>query len=253
MNVTVQDMLKAGVHFGHRTRFWNPKMAPYIYGSRERIHIIDLDKTAEQLKEALNFVRKLVANKGKVIFVGTKRACQETVKEQASRCGMPYINKRWLGGMMTNYKTIRRSVRKLKEIEKLIGDEARSESYTKKELLNMQRQLNKMEESLGGIKDMAGLPDALFVIDVKSEKIAIQEANRLGIPVIAVVDTNCTPDGVDYIIPGNDDAIKAVKLYTEAMADAVLEGAAKLEQSEQAIEQNNVSNTEAESKDSAKK
>lgn len=237
MNVTIQDMLKAGVHFGHRTRFWNPKMAPYIYGAREKVHIIDLDKTSEQLKESLIFIRKLVSNKGKIIFVGTKRACQETIKEQAKRCGMPYINKRWLGGMMTNYKTIRRSVRRLKDLEKLMSDESRTDSYTKKEILNMQRQLGKMEESLGGIKDMSGLPDALFVIDVKNEKIAIAEANRLGIPVIAIVDTNCTPEGVDYVIPGNDDAIKAIKLYCESVADAVLEGLTKLEQSQYVAEQ----------------
>lgn len=227
--VSIQDMFKAGVHFGHRTRFWNPKMAEFIYGSKENVHVINLDITLSKFKEALGVVKKISANRGKILFVGTKRVCQDIIREEAERCGMPYINKRWLGGLMTNYKTIRVSIKKLAELEKMFSD-GTADSFTKKERLSLQRELDKLNASLGGIRHMGGLPDALFVIDVKNEAIAIKEANRLSVPVIGVVDTNCSPEGIDYVIPGNDDAIRAVKYYARLAADAVLDGKAQAEQ-----------------------
>ena len=221
--VSMREMLQAGVHFGHQTRFWNPKMAPYIFGARNKIHIINLEHTVPAFNDALAFVKKLAANKNKVLFVGTKRSASKIIKEQAARAGMPYVSHRWLGGMLTNYKTIRQSIKRLRELEAQSQDGTFTK-LTKKEALMRSRDMEKLERSIGGIKDMAGLPDALFIIDVDHERIAIQEANKLGIPVIGVVDTNSNPDGVDYVIPGNDDAIRAVKLYASAMADAVLAG-----------------------------
>lgn len=229
-NVSMRDMLAAGVHFGHQTRFWNPKMAPYIFGARSRIHIIDLDKTTPLFNDALNFVGRIAARKGKVLFVGTKRAASEAVREQAQRCGMPYVDHRWLGGTLTNYKTVRKSIQRLKDLQEMRTGTV-SQHITKKERLDLDREIEKLERSLGGIKDMGGLPDALFVIDVGFEKIAIQEAKRLKIPVIGIVDTNNAPDNVDYIIPGNDDAIRAITLYLTSAADVILNArqAAELE------------------------
>jgi small subunit ribosomal protein S2 len=221
--VSMRDMLKAGVHFGHQTRYWNPKMGSYIYGSRNKIHIINLEKTMPMLQDAFNFVGKIAANKGKVLFVGTKTAAQEIIKDQATRCRMPYVNHRWLGGMLTNYKTIRQSIRRLKELEAMF-EKQNFGRLVKKEVLQLTREKAKLERSLGGIKNMGGLPDALFIIDVGHENIAIAEANRLSIPVIGVVDTNHSPQGVNYVIPGNDDSLRAIGLYTQCIADSILEG-----------------------------
>jgi len=223
--VSMREMLQAGVHFGHQTRFWNPKMSQYIFGARNKIHIINLEHTVPAFNEALAFVQKLAANKNKILLVGTKRSASKIIKEEAARCGMPYVSSRWLGGMLTNYKTIRLSIKRLRELEAQAQDGTFAK-LTKKEALMRTRDMEKLERSIGGIKDMAGLPDAIFIIDVDHERIAIQEANKLGIPVIGVVDTNSNPDGVDYVIPGNDDAIRAVKLYATAVADAVLAGRA---------------------------
>ncbi|MDA1077269.1 MAG: 30S ribosomal protein S2 [Proteobacteria bacterium] len=225
MNISMRDMLAAGVHFGHQTRFWNPKMAPYIFGSRNKIHIINLEKTVPAFNQALIEIRNLSSRGNKVLFVGTKRAAAKVIREEASRVGMPFIDQRWLGGMLTNYKTIRQSIRRLQDLEGQAKD-GTFEMLTKKEALQKTRLMNKLERSLGGIKNMGGLPDALFVIDVQHEHIAVTEANKLGIPVFGVVDTNSDPAGVDYVIPGNDDAIRAVRLYVTAVADAVAEGQA---------------------------
>lgn len=222
-NISMRQMLEAGVHFGHQTRYWNPLMSPYIFGERNKIHIINLEHTLPMFNEAANFCSKLAAKKGMVLFVGTKRAAQETVKETAIRCGMPYVNRRWLGGMLTNYKTVKASIKRLKELEMMITD-GTIHRLTKKEALSLTRQLEKLEKSLGGIKDMNGLPDALFIIDVGHEKIAVKEANKLGIPIVGIVDTNHSPLGIDYVIPGNDDAIRAIKLYADGMADTILDG-----------------------------
>jgi small subunit ribosomal protein S2 len=219
----MREMLQAGVHFGHQTRFWNPKMAPFIFGARNKIHIINLEHTVPAFNDALGFIQKLAANKNKILLVGTKRSASKIIKEEAARCGMPYVSSRWLGGMLTNYKTIRQSIKRLRDLEAQAQDGTFAK-LTKKEALMRARDMEKLERSIGGIKDMAGLPDAIFIIDVDHERIAIQEANKLGIPVIGVVDTNSNPDGVDYVIPGNDDAIRAVKLYATAVADAVLAG-----------------------------
>ena len=221
--VTMRDMLKAGVHFGHQTRYWNPKMGKYIFGARNKIHIINLEKTLPMFNDALSFVEKLAAGKNKILFVGTKRSAGKIVREEAARCGSPFVDHRWLGGMLTNYKTIRASIKRLRELEAQSQD-GTFEKLTKKEALMRTRDLEKLDRSLGGIKDMGGLPDALFVIDVDHERIAITEANKLGIPVIGVVDTNSSPEGVDYIIPGNDDAIRSVSLLTRIIADAAAEG-----------------------------
>ena len=225
-NVSMRDLLKAGAHFGHQTRYWNPKMAPYIFGARNKIHIIDLELTVPALEKAVSIVRSMAEKRNKVLFVGTKRAAQKIVKEQAERAGQPYVNHRWLGGMLTNWKTIRQSIKRLRELEAKMTD-GTLEKLTKKEALDLSRNLEKLERSIGGIKDMGGLPDAIFVIDVDHENIAIQEANKLGIPVIGIVDTNSNPDGVDIVIPGNDDALRAIELYTQAIADACIEGAAQ--------------------------
>ena len=221
--ITMRDMLAAGVHFGHQTRYWNPKMSPYIFGSRNSIHVINLERTMPALEESLAYVRSLAARKKKVLFVGTKRAAAKVVREQAERVGMPYVDQRWLGGMLTNYKTIRQSIRRLTDLEEQ-AEAGTLELLTKKEALQKRRLMAKLERSLGGIKEMGGLPDALFVVDVEFERIAISEANKLAIPVVGVVDTNSDPEGVDYVIPGNDDAIRAVRLYVTAVADAILEG-----------------------------
>ena len=223
MSVTMREMLEAGVHFGHQTRYWNPRMAPYIFGHRNKIHIINLEKTLALYQEGLRFIRQLAANKGTVLFVGTKRQAREVVREEAMRCGMPYVDHRWLGGMLTNFKTVKQSIKRLKEMEQAKEDGA-LERMSKKEGLGLQRELDKLDRSLGGIKNMAGLPDALFVIDVGYQRGAVAEAVKLGIPVIGVVDTNHSPEGIDYVIPGNDDSGRAIRLYVRGAADAVLEG-----------------------------
>ncbi|MDY6920434.1 MAG: 30S ribosomal protein S2 [Pseudomonadota bacterium] len=222
--VSMRDMLKAGVHFGHQTRFWNPKMSEFIFGARNKIHIINLEQTVPAFNDALQFVNRMASHKNKILFVGTKRAASKIVEEQARRAGQPFVNHRWLGGMLTNWKTIRQSIRRLKELETQSQD-GTFDKLTKKEALMRTREMEKLERSLGGIKDMGGLPDAIFVIDVDHERIAVTEANKLGIPVIGIVDTNSDPDGVDYVIPGNDDAIKAIQLYVESVANACIEGA----------------------------
>jgi len=225
-SVSMRQMLEAGVHFGHQTRYWNPKMGAYIFGERNRIHIINLEKTLPLFNDAMNFIGKLAANGGKVLFVGTKRAAREAVREEASRCGMPFVNYRWLGGMLTNYKTVKQSVKRLKDLEAMSEDGSMDRKFSKKEALGMRREMEKLNRSLGGIKDMSQLPDALFIVDVGYEDIAVAEARSLGIPVIGVVDTNNNPESIDYVIPGNDDAIRAVQLYVQGAAAAVLEGRA---------------------------
>ncbi|MBL4826748.1 MAG: 30S ribosomal protein S2 [Spongiibacteraceae bacterium] len=223
--VSMRDMLQAGVHFGHQTRYWNPKMGEYIFGARNKIHIINLEYTVPAFNDALAFIQRLSTDKNKILFVGTKRAAGKIIIEEANRAGQPYVGHRWLGGMLTNYKTIRGSIKRLRDLETQSTD-GTFDKLTKKEALMRSRDMEKLERSIGGIKNMGGLPDALFVIDVDHERIAIQEANKLGIPVIGIVDTNSNPDGVDYVIPGNDDAIRAIKLYVKAMADAVIAGKA---------------------------
>src|SRR6187402_1782222 len=222
--VSMRDMLSAGVHFGHQTRYWNPKMSKYIFGARNKIHIINLEHTVPAFNEALALVQQMASQKKKILFVGTKRAAQKIIKEQAERAGQPFVSHRWLGGMLTNYKTIRASIRRLSELTAHSQDGTFTK-LTKKEALMRTRDMEKLERSIGGIKNINGLPDALFIVDVDHERIAIQEANKLGIPVIGIVDTNSNPDGVDYVIPGNDDAIRAIKLYVSAIADACIEGA----------------------------
>ncbi len=223
MSTTMRQMLEAGVHFGHQTRFWNPKMAPYIFGARSKIHIVNLEKTLAKYNEAMTFVRRLSANKGSILFVGTKRQAREIIAEEASRCVSPYVDQRWLGGMLTNFKTIKQSIKRLKEMEAMVEDGS-LDRLGKKEALMLTRESDKMHKSIGGIKEMGALPDALFVIDVGYHKIAITEANKLGIPVVAVVDTNHSPDGIDYVIPGNDDSSSAIRLYARGVADSILEG-----------------------------
>ena len=221
--VTMRQMLEAGVHFGHQTRYWSPKMRPYIFGERNKIHIINLEQTLPLFEEAMNFLGKMAANRGKILFVGTKRAASKHVKEAAERCGCPYVSHRWLGGMLTNFKTVKNSIDRLKDLEGQIAD-GTINRVNKKEALELRREYDKLHRSLAGIKDMGGLPDAMFVIDVNQEYIAVSEAKKLGIPVVAVVDTNCSTDGIDYIVPGNDDAIRAIKLYVDGAADAIIEG-----------------------------
>ena len=224
MAVTMRQMLEAGVHFGHQTRYWNPKMAPYIFGHRNKIHIINLEKTVVMYNDALKFASKQAANKGTILFVATKRQAREIIKEEATRAGCSYVDQRWLGGMLTNFKTVQQSIKRLRDLEAQVQDSAAMEKVSKKEGLMMQRELEKLDRSLGGIKNMNGLPSAIFVIDVGYQKGAIVEAQKLGIPVIGVVDTNHSPLGVDYVIPGNDDSSQAIRLYARGMADAVLEG-----------------------------
>lgn len=228
-DITMRQMLEAGVHFGHQTRYWDPKMAPYIYGSRHKIHIINLEETLPLFREAVKFIKNIAAKRGKILFVGTKHAARDIVREEATRCGMPYVDYRWLGGMLTNYKTIRQSIKRLKEFEEKIANEKNLEGMTKKEVLNLMREKEKLSANLSGIKNMGSLPDILFVIDVKHEKIAVQEAKRLGIPVVGIVDTNSNPDGIDYVIPGNDDALRSIRLYCKAIADMILEARKGLE------------------------
>ena len=223
MSTTMRQMLEAGVHFGHQTHFWNPKMAPYIFGHRNKIHIINLEKTLAKYNEAMTFVKKMAARKGNIMFVGTKRQAREIIAEEAARCGMPCVEERWLGGMLTNFKTVKQSIKRLKDMEQM-AQEGNLEKLSKKEALMLQREMVKLQKSIGGIKDMGSIPDALFVIDVGYHKIAITEANKLGIPVIGVVDTNHSPEGIDYIIPGNDDSSRAIRLYARGVADAILEG-----------------------------
>jgi len=223
MSVTMRQMLEAGVHFGHQTRYWNPKMAPYIFGARNKIHIINLEKSLPMYQEALKFVRQLTANKGTILFVGTKRQAREIVKEEAQRAGAPYVDYRWLGGMLTNFKTVKGSIKRLKDMDAMVADGS-MERLSKKEQLMNNREREKLERSLGGIKDMGGIPDALFVIDVGFHKIAVTEARTLGIPIVGVVDSNNSLDGIDYVIPGNDDSTRAIRLYARGVADAILEG-----------------------------
>ncbi|QYD67378.1 30S ribosomal protein S2 [Paraburkholderia edwinii] len=225
MAVTMRQMLEAGVHFGHQTRFWNPKMAPFIFGHRNKIHIINLEKTLPMYNDALKYVRQLAANRGTILFVGTKRQSRDTIAEAAARAGMPFVNARWLGGMLTNFKTLKVSIKRLKDMETAV-EAGELEKMSKKEALLFEREIAKLQKSIGGVKDMGGIPDAIFVVDVGYHKIAVTEANKLGVPVIAVVDTNHSPEGVDYVIPGNDDASKAVTLYAQGVADAILEGRA---------------------------
>jgi len=223
MSTTMREMLEAGVHFGHQTRYWNPKMAPFIFGHRNKIHIINLEKTMAMYQEAARFARRLASNKGSVLFVGTKRQAREIVREEAERCGAPFVDHRWLGGMLTNFKTVRQSIKRLKEMDSMVQDGS-VDKMSKKEALHFQRELSKLQRSLGGIKDLDGLPDALFVVDVGYQKGAVAEAKKLGIPVIGIVDTNNSPDGIAYVIPGNDDSSRAIRLYARGMADAILEG-----------------------------
>jgi small subunit ribosomal protein S2 len=223
MSTTMRQMLEAGVHFGHQTRFWNPKMAPFIFGHRNKIHIVNLEKTLVMYQEAMKFVKKLSSNKGTILFVGTKRQAREIIKEEALRCGAPYVDHRWLGGMLTNFKTVKQSIKRLKEMEAMLADGS-IEKLPKKEALGIQRELVKFERSLGGIKDLTGVPDALFIIDVGYQKGAVVEANKLSIPIIGVVDTNHSPEGITHVIPGNDDSSRAIRLYARGVADAILEG-----------------------------
>lgn len=234
-NVSMRLMLEAGVHFGHQTRFWNPQMAEYIFGARNKIHIINLEKTLPLYNDAVNAIGKIASQRGTILFVGTKRAARKIISEEAQRCGMPYVSHRWLGGMLTNYKTIRQSIQRLKELEEM-SQNGGFDRLNKKEQLMLTREMEKKEKVLGGIKDMKGLPDAVFIIDVGHEDIAVKEANTLGIPVFGVVDSNNSPDGIDYVIPGNDDAIKAIQLYAQGIADAVIEGRASavIQQAEEA-------------------
>ena len=224
--VSMRQMLEAGVHFGHQTRYWNPKMATYLFGARNKIHIIDLEKTLPMFNDAMNYLGQMTANKGTVLFVGTKKAARKVVAEEAARCGMPYVNHRWLGGMLTNFKTIKKSINRLKELEAMKADGTLYQRFAKKEALGMERELEKLERSLGGIKDMKGVPDVIFILDVGYEKNAISEAKKLGIPVVGIVDSNNSPEKIDYIIPGNDDSIRAVKLYCESVSAAVMEAKA---------------------------
>ena len=226
-NITMRQMLEAGVHFGHQTRYWDPKMAPYIFGARGKIHIINLEKSLPMLTDAMNFIGSTASKRGSVIFVGTKRAASKSIAEEAQRCGMPYVSHRWLGGMLTNFRTIRQSIKRLRQIEKMEEDGSFAR-LVKKEVLQLTRERDKLEKTLGGIKDMKNLPDAMFVVDVGHEDIAVKEARKLGIPVIAIVDTNCSPNDIDYVIPGNDDAIRSIRLYTQLAADAILEGRASV-------------------------
>jgi small subunit ribosomal protein S2 len=255
--VTMRQMLEAGVHFGHQTRYWNPRMAPYIFGARGKIHIINLEKTLPLFSDAMNFISGLAQKRGTILFVGTKRSARDAIEEEAKRCGMPFISHRWLGGMLTNFRTVKQSITRLKELEAMETDGS-FEKLVKHEVLQLRREKDKLEKSLGGIKNMSGLPDALFVIDIGHEDIAVQEARKLGIPVIAVVDTNYDPKTVDYMIPGNDDAIRAVQLYARAAADAVLEGKAAApqaaaQQKDEFVELDAAGNPLAEAEDTGKR
>jgi small subunit ribosomal protein S2 len=223
MSVTMRQMLEAGVHFGHQTRYWNPKMADYIFGQRNKIHIVNLEKTMQNYQDAMKYIRQLASNRGTVLFVGTKRQAREIIKEEAQRAGMPFVDHRWLGGMLTNFKTVKVSIKRLKDLEQMAVD-GTFERMSKREALSLKREMDKLGKSLGGIKDMNALPDAIFIIDVGYHKIAVTEAKKLGVPIVAVVDTNHSPDGIAYVIPGNDDSSRAIRLYARGVADAILEG-----------------------------
>lgn len=235
-DITIKQLLEAGVHFGHQTSRWNPKMKPYIFGARNGIHIIDLQQTVGMLREVANFVSELVADGGHILFVGTKKQAQDVVREEAERCGMYYVNNRWPGGMLTNFQTIKKSIERLKKLDEMLDTPSINEALTKKELLGIGRERDKLMVTLGGIKNMRKLPDAMFVVDTKKEEISVREANKLGIPVVAAVDTNCDPDTISHKVPGNDDAIRAIRLFTSAVAEAALEGRAQLEERQQAEE-----------------
>lgn len=237
-DITMREMLEAGVHFGHQTRYWNPQMAPYIYGARHKIHIINLEESLPRFRDAIKFIGKVASNKGKVLFVGTKYAAREIVREEATRCGMPYVDYRWLGGMLTNYKTIRQSIKRLKDLELMLDNEKTLDGKTKKEVLTLMREKDKLSSCLEGIKNMGSLPDVIFVIDVGHEQIAIKEAQRLGIPVVGIVDTNSDPRGIDMMIPGNDDALRSIRLYCKTLADTIIEarGAVEIEEAKRAKE-----------------
>ena len=235
-DITIKQLLEAGVHFGHQTSRWNPKMKPYIFGARNGIHIIDLQQTVGMLREVANFVSELVADGGHVLFVGTKKQAQDVVREEAERCGMSYVNNRWPGGMLTNFQTIKKSIERLKKLDEMLDTPSINEALTKKELLGISRERDKLMVTLGGIKNMRKLPDAMFVVDTKKEEISVREANKLGIPVVAAVDSNCDPDAISHKVPGNDDAIRAIRLFTSAVAEAALEGRAQLEERQQAEE-----------------
>ncbi|HEY1461392.1 MAG TPA: 30S ribosomal protein S2 [Casimicrobiaceae bacterium] len=239
MSVTMRQMLEAGVHFGHQTRYWNPKMADFIFGSRNKIHIVNLEKTMEMYQEALKYIRQLASNRGTVLFVGTKRQARDIIAEESQRAGMPYVDHRWLGGMLTNFKTVKVSIKRLKDLETMAQD-GTFDKMSKREALTLQREMEKLTRSLGGIKEMNALPDALFVIDVGYQKIAVTEARKLGIPIVGVVDTNHSPDGIAYVIPGNDDSSRAIRLYARGVADAILEGRSQviqeITQSEEFVE-----------------
>ena len=228
-SVSMRQMLEAGVHFGHQARFWNPRMAPYIFGERSKIHIINLEKTLPLYTDAMNFIGKLVGNKGTVLFVGTKRSARDTIRSEAARCKMPYVNHRWLGGMLTNFKTVRQSIKRLKDLEAM-DEDGTFDKISKKEALMLTREKDKLDRSLGGIKDMNRLPDAMFIVDVGHEKIAVAEAKKLGIPVVGIVDSNNSPENIDYVIPGNDDSIRAIQIYVQGVADAVDEGRSAMAQ-----------------------
>ncbi len=249
--VSMRQMLEAGVHFGHQTCYWNPKMASYLFGARNKIYIIDLEQTLPLFNDALNYLGQMTANKGNILFVGTKKAARKTVAEEAIRCGMPYVNHRWLGGMLTNFKTIKKSIRRLKELEAMKADGSMHQKFNKKEALGMEREMIKLDRSLGGIKDMRGTPDVLFVLDVGYEKNAVREAQKLGIPVVGIVDSNNSPEGIDYVVPGNDDSIRAIKLYCQSASAAVLEsksaGLAASAKSDDFVEE--ISSEEAPSKE----
>ncbi len=253
--VSMRQMLEAGVHFGHQTCYWNPKMASYLFGARNKIYIIDLEQTLPLFNDALNYLGQMTANKGNILFVGTKKAARKTVAEEAIRCGMPYVNHRWLGGMLTNFKTIKKSIRRLKELEAMKADGSMHQKFNKKEALGMEREMIKLDRSLGGIKDMRGTPDVLFVLDVGYEKNAVKEAQKLGIPVVGIVDSNNSPVGIDYVVPGNDDSIRAIKLYCQSASAAVLEsksaGLAASAKSDDFVEE--VSSEEAPSKEAPSK
>jgi small subunit ribosomal protein S2 len=223
MSVTMRQMLEAGVHFGHQTRYWNPKMSEYIFGHRNKIHIVNLERTLEKYNDAMKYIRQLASNKGTILFVGTKRQARDIVAEEARRCSMPYVDQRWLGGMLTNFKTVKGSIKRLKDLEQMVED-GTMERMAKREALSLKRELAKLQQSLGGIKDMNALPDAMFVIDVGFHKIAVTEAKKLGVPVVAVVDTNHSPEGIAHVIPGNDDSSRAIRLYARGAADSILEG-----------------------------
>ena len=239
-NITMRQLLKAGVHFGHQTRYWNPKMAPYIYGARQKIHIINLEETLPAFRSTLRFVREIASKRGKILFVGTKFVAREIIKKEAVRCSMPYVDHRWLGGMLTNYKTIRQSIKRLKELEERLENKENLANMTKKEVLSLVREKEKLTANLAGIKNMGSLPDVLFVIDVEYERNAVQEAYRLGIPVIGIVDTNANPDNIDYIIPGNDDAIRSIQLYCKTIADAIIDARSILELQKEAVKEEQV-------------